>query len=501
MIYYEMNTCIDSVLMIVHSNQMQDTTICEQADPFDMVVSPIGGDWYGDGIVDQLTGTFDPQVTGLGTFWTYYQSPVGCWDSASVEVYDLEPALITGLQSNYCHVDSSIHLIGTPLGGVFTGDGMTDSTFNPLQAGPGLHEISYMHGSGECAVQTSDIVSISDPISTLPSPALLICAGDEGTVGVTASGGSGSNYSYTWEPDVTWLSETSVFPTENTVYMVEVSDGCSQPDTAYVQIDVEPEIQLSVTTSEPQCQGELGNASITAGPAANYEIVWQVDPPTSGTSLLAPVAHTYAVTITEPISGCSKDTTVFIPSHPNVTAYFTQNPNVGCIGESDPTAQFLDLSEGGTSGMWDFGDGITEPYEFGVYPQHTYPDTGRYPVVLYIENEFGTCTDSFEFEVCIQPEFKLWIPTAFTPNGDGLNDVFEIEASGVVEFELEILSRWGHEIYRMSSLEDPWWDGTFKGNLLPEDYYTWSVVVKARHLGGFLYEKNSGQVMLLRTVP
>ena len=392
-----------------------------------------------------------------------------------------------------------IDLLGTPLGGVFSGDGMTDSIFNPLEAGPGLHQITYVHGTGECAVQTADMVSVSQPISSVPYPAMLICTGDEAQVGVQASGGSGSNFSYVWEPDVTWLSETAVFPETSTTYMVEVNDGCSQPDTVYVQVDVEPEIQLSVTTSEPQCQGAMGNASITAGPGSNYEIVWNVDPPSAGTSLLAPVAHTYSVTITEPVSGCSKDTTVFIPSYPNVTAYFTQNPNIGCIGESDPTAQFLDLSEGGVNGIWDFGDGTSEAYEFGVYPQHSYADTGRYPVVLYIENEMGTCADSFEFEVCIQPEFRLWIPSAFTPNGDGLNDIFEIESSGVMEFELEILSRWGHEIYRMTSLEDPWWDGTFKGELLQEDYYTWSVVVKARHLGGLVHEKKSGQVMLLRT--
>lgn len=499
LIYYEMNTCIDSVLMVVNSNVMQDTTICEQADPFDLVATPVGGTWNGDHVTDQLSGTFDPQSSGLGIHWVYYEAPSGCWDSLTVDVYDLEPAVINGLESNYCYVDSAISLTGTPIGGVFSGAGITDSIFNPLEAGTGLHQIHYTHGTGECVVQTSDFVNVSVPISTTPSSNLLICAGDEAIVGVEADGGSGMNFTYDWTPDVTWLSETSVFPDTNTLYMIEVGDGCSQSDTAYVQVNVEPEIELSVTTSEPQCQGELGNASITVGPGSNYDVVWNVDPPTSGTSLLAPVAHTYQVTITEPISGCSKDTNIFIPSHPNVTAYFTQNPNVGCLGEADPTAEFLDLSEGGVNGIWDFGDGTTEPYEFGVYPTHTYPDTGHFPVSLYIENEEGTCTDSFEFVLCVQPEFKLWIPSAFTPNGDGLNDLFEIVSSGVVEFQLEILSRWGHEIYRMNSLEDPWWDGTFKGELLPEDYYTWSVVVKARHLGGFLHEKNSGQVMLLRT--
>jgi gliding motility-associated-like protein len=497
-IFYEANTCVDSMLMIVHENLMEDTTICEAASAFILPVNPTGGQWLGNGIVDENTGMFDPAVSGIGIHWVYYQSLAGCWDSLSVDVYQLEQAEFTGLESSYCFANLLDTLFGIPLGGTFNGPGMTDSIFNPMLAGPGLHQIEYSHGIGQCEVTTTEFVSISEPIVVIPGVSQHICPNDPATVEVLASGGNGFNFTYEWNPNVTWLNQTEVYPEETTTYQIITWDGCSEPDTSEVEVVVEPKISLSVTTSEPQCQGAIGNASIIVGPGSNYNIVWSTDPPTNGPSIIAPVARTYQVTITDAVFGCEKDTAVFIPSEQNVTAYFTQNPNVGCLGESDPTAEFLDLTEGGVTGTWDFGDGTTESYQFGVYPTHTYPDTGHYLVVLSVENAGGTCNDTYEYEVCVQPEFKLWIPTAFTPDGDGLNDLFEIVSSGIIEFEFEVLSRWGYELHRMESLEDPWWDGTFKGKKVPEDYYAWSVVVKARHLGGFAFEKKSGMVMLLR---
>jgi gliding motility-associated-like protein len=484
--------------MVVHENIMEDTTICEAASEFILPVDPVGGQWFGPGIINENTGLFNPGVSGIGIHWIYYQSPAGCWDSLFVDVYQLEQLEITGLESNYCFVNLLDTLSGTPSGGIFSGVGMTDSIFNPMIAGAGLHQIEYAHGVGQCAVSTTEFVNVSDPITVVPGALQHICPNDAATVEVLASGGNGFSYTYTWEPNVTWLNQTEVYPEETITYQIITWDNCSKPDTAEVQVIVAPEIELTATTSAPQCQGATGNASITVGPGSNYNIVWSTDPPTTGPSITAPVARTYQVTITDPIFGCEKDTAIFIPSEQNVTAYFTQNPNVGCLGESDPTAEFLDLTEGGVTGTWDFGDGATEPYQFGLYPSHTYPDTGHYLVTLYVENAAATCEDTYEYEVCVQPEFKLWVPSAFTPDGDGLNDLFEIVSSGVIEFELEILSRWGHQLHRMESLEDPWWDGTFKGKDVPEDYYTWSLVVKARHLGGFAFEKESGMVMVLR---
>ncbi|MCF8463530.1 MAG: gliding motility-associated C-terminal domain-containing protein [Flavobacteriales bacterium] len=499
-IYYEANTCMDSTVMIVHENMMVDTAICEMGNPIQMLATPVGGTWAGDGITTP-SGMFDPEEVSAGINWVYYQAPSGCWDSAMVDVYQLQPADIIGLANTYCFVDSAISLIGLPEGGVFSGNGITDTIFNPSLAGEGIHTISYNQGSAGCEVHENVLVSISAPIiTTRIGQGEAICAGDAITVGVQASGGDGTPFSYQWNPNVTWFSSIELYPDSSTTFTIVTSDGCSDPVTDVVQMFVHPKISATFVTSDSLCYGNTGFATVEGTPySPNYVYEWHTAPPLFGDTYYGEVAQTYAVTITNLHDGeCTFDTSITIPSFPNVSAYFTPNPNGPCMRESDPNAEFIDLSQGAARGTWDFGDGTTEDYIYGVYPSHEYGDTGTYTVTLYVENEMGTCTDEFQFDVCVEPEFTLWIPNSFTPDGDGLNDVFEIVSTGVVEFEMLISSSWGHKIYRMTSIDDPFWDGTYKGNPVQQDRYLYEVVAKGNHLGGVKFYKGSGYIHVIR---
>lgn len=498
-LYYDANTCIDSMVMTVHENTMFDTSVCEVGDPIQLAALPAGGEWTGEGIIDP-TGIFDPVEVGLGQHWVYYQAPTGCSDSCMVDVYQLEIAEIIGLENTYCFIDSTISLIGLPTGGVFSGSGMTDTIFNPILAGEGIHEIAYDQGSAGCEVHADIMVSISSPIlTTKVRDNEAICLGEAITLGVEATGGDGTPFDYEWEPDVTWFGTVELYPTTTTSYLIRTTDGCSEPVLDTVDVFVYQPFSAVFTTSDTLCYGNTGFATVQGIPTAFYGYEWHSSPPTFTNTLYGPVATTYQITITEMESGCELDTSVTIPFFPNVTAYFTPNPNGPCLLESDPVAEFIDLSQGAARGTWDFGDGTTAEYVYGVYPTHEYPDTGTYTVTLYVENELGTCTDEFEFDVCVQPEFKLWIPNAFTPDGDGLNDLFEIVSSGIVEFEFEISSSWGTKIFKMHSIEDPFWDGTYKGEPVQQDRYLYEVIAKGRHLGGVKFFKGSGHIHVIRS--
>ena len=497
---YEANTCIDSTVMIVHENTMIDTSICEVGDPIQMVAQPAGGMWAGDGIIDP-SGMFDPQEVGIGIHWVYYQAPTGCWDSCMVDVYQLQPAEIIGLENTYCFIDSSISLIGLPANGVFSGNGMTDTVFNPSLAGEGLHTIAYNQGVAGCEVQEQVLVSISPPIlTTIFGQDVVICLGDAITVGVEATGGNGTPFTHEWNPNATWFPTIELYPDSSISYEIVTSDGCSDSVTDTVDIYVYPEFSATFETSDTLCYGNTGYATVEGTPfSPNYVYEWNTLPPVIGDTYYGDVAQTYRVTITNlHDGGCTFDTSITIPSFPNVTAFFTPNPNGPCMPESDPNAEFIDLSQGAVRGEWDFGDGATEDYAFGVYPTHEYPDTGTYTVTLYVENELGTCTDRFAFDVCVEPEFTLWIPNSFTPDGDGLNDFFEIVSTGVVEFELQITGSWGQKIYTMNSIDDPFWDGTYKGNPVQQDRYIYEVVAKGLHLGGIKFYKGSGYIHVIR---
>lgn len=499
-LYYEANTCVDSTVMIVHENTMMDTSICAMGDPIQLIATPTGGTWVGDGITDP-NGIFDPEGVPIGINWVYYQAPSGCWDSAMVDVYQLQPADILGLVNTYCFIDSAISLTGIPEDGVFSGNGITDTIFNPSVAGEGIHTISYEHGSAGCEVQKNILVSVSAPIITEQlGQGVAVCPGQSATIGVQATGGNGAPLTYQWDPNATWLPTLEFYPDSSTSFEIITADGCSDPAVDVIDVYVYPPFSATFVTSDTLCYGNTGYATVEGTPySPNYVYEWHTSPPVFGDTYYGQVAQTYRVTITNLHDGeCTFDTSITIPSFPNVSAYFTPNPNGPCMRESDPIAEFIDLSQGAARGTWDFGDGSVEDYMYGVYPTHEYADTGTYTVTLYVENELGTCTDEFEFDVCVQPEFTLWIPNAFTPDGDGLNDVLEIVATGIIDFEFQISSSWGIEVFRMNSIDDPFWDGTFKGKPVQQDRYVYEVVAKANHLGGIKFEKSSGYIHVIR---
>jgi gliding motility-associated-like protein len=89
---------------------------------------------------------------------------------------------------------------------------------------------------------------------------------------------------------------------------------------------------------------------------------------------------------------------------------------------------------------------------------------------------------------------NLFYPTAFTPNGDNLNDIFNVFGQYIVTFEMDIFNRWGELVYTTSELEQGW-DGYYKGNLMPEGTYTFIAEITDR-AGRTI--KKSGSVLLLK---
>ena len=139
----------------------------------------------------------------------------------------------------------------------------------------------------------------------------------------------------------------------------------------------------------------------------------------------------------------------------------------------NPHINFINHSFGHNSSIWDFGDGSTLNDTISKLI-HTYTDTGHYKVNLAVSNEFG-CTDTIEYTIIIDPVFIIYIPDAFTPNGDGINDAFGPSVYGIIEFEMKIYDRWGGLIYLTDDKSLPW-DGTMNGNKIQGGIYSYSIV-------------------------
>jgi gliding motility-associated-like protein len=114
--------------------------------------------------------------------------------------------------------------------------------------------------------------------------------------------------------------------------------------------------------------------------------------------------------------------------------------------------------------------------------------------ILVLALDGGCGEDSWSNDVCLNFPPTLFVPTAFTPNGDGVNDYFTSFGEFEATFELQVWDRWGKLIFQANT-PLPGWQGDFKGNPAPEGVYVYKIVVTG--FDGQVLERN-GSITLLR---
>lgn len=162
----------------------------------------------------------------------------------------------------------------------------------------------------------------------------------------------------------------------------------------------------------------------------------------------------------------------FIEVHDLPKAEFNYHPE--SVSILNPVVEFTDQSSGGNAWEWNFGDGIGTSNL--VNPSYTYSDTGSFLIQLKLTNNFG-CVDTQNVRLIVDPYTTLYIPNSFTPNEDGLNDVFMPVGLGLIDFKMIIFDRWGAELFITNSLLQGW-NGKFQGTneFCMQDAYVYKIV-------------------------
>ena len=444
---YSANTCSDNIIFNVYPKPfLIDTLICSNSSPFILNINTSGGQWNGSGIIDNSSGLFDPSLVPLGNLYLQYTSENGCVDTFLVEVIDPPNVSFASIDINYCFIDSFYNITVFPSGGLLSGNGVVNYTFNPSIAGPGYHNITYTYGSGNCISSIDTVFFVGDELlSSTFSSADTICDGEMVNISVSVNGGTG-NYQFNWNNNLSNSFNHLVSPVLTTDYIINISDGCSDDTYDTITIFVFNSFDLSFISSEKKCFGELGFAKVSSNSLGNIIYQWNTNPITNGDSIYAPVNRNYIVTATDLLTDCNVIDTIRINGYDNLISDFSLNNNE-CLSVLDANIQFIDLSlvnpdEINSNSFWDFGDGTNLPYTFSFNPSHTYIDTGQYKVSLYLIND-GGCIDSTSLNVCVVPESKIFIPNSFTPDNDMCNDFFFVKALGLFyEFNIKIFDRW-----------------------------------------------------------
>ncbi len=157
------------------------------------------------------------------------------------------------------------------------------------------------------------------------------------------------------------------------------------------------------------------------------------------------------------------------------------------------TIDFTDLSTGAESWQWSFGDGVTSTVQNS---NHIYNAPNEYTIVQSITNIYN-CVDSASTIITILPADDIYfpvLPTAFTPNGDKVNDILYVRGGPFVELTFRIYNEWGEVVFE-SNEESIGWDGTRNGVLQPIGVYVYTV--KALTSLGKDYV-TSGEITLIR---
>jgi len=301
--------------------------------------------------------------------------------------------------------------------------------------------------------------------------------------------------SWTWNfgdntPDINNANSSHLFASYGSysVQLLVVSNfGCSDSVTKITVVNPNPVVNFKASKllgCEPLCIGFQDSSSVATGSNIKWE--WDVgdgnainnspafDHCYSNDSIFAANILTVILTVSSD-SGCVSTLTKnnYITVYPNPNARFTVHPETTTI--TDPIISITDLSSGATSWNWNFGD-LTTSAIHNPAP-YTYADTGSYTITLITANQYG-CIDTASETVIIEPDFVFYIPSAFTPNGDNINDNFSGKGIFISKYEMTIFDRWGNLIFLSDDINKPWDGKANHGTEIAEgDVYIYSINV------------------------
>lgn len=315
---------------------------------------------------------------------------------------------------------------------------------------------------------TTVTISVLDPLSV----DLVIsdsCTNDAITINTLTDGGLTTDYQYAWYKDGVVLPNTGVSlvaqPSSISAYKLVLSDGCSAlADSAEVRIGPKP--AFTIDPIGENCEPLVIAWEPKSSSSDDYTFTL-IDIITSDAAEL-PLSEEYAAgnyryqIIARDDLNCTDTLFTDFTVKPLPDTDFSWTPQQ--LDFDNPIAIFL-ASQNGAEYRWSLANGAVGrqkkfTYEFNAI--------GEYPVTLRVE--LNGCVDSLTQTVQFVDALRYYEVSSFTPNGDGLNEVYKPYVSGVKDLDYSIYNSYGQLVYT-GSLNTPGWDGTYKGENAVEGSY------------------------------
>ncbi len=346
-----------------------------------------------------------------------------------------------------------------------------------------------------CTANTIVTVGLTDNMFLDAGPDVIICAEASHTFDIQTNAET-NVFTWTADPsspvslDDARIKNPTASPMQPTTYTLTATWGsCSRTEQVFVDVLRKPVPFAGEDVFICQDDSTVLNASVsnTSG-TVNYS--WSpaasVREPDNATTWVVPGGTTmYIVTVTDNY-GCnfSVSDSVLVTMQPPVPA-FAGNDTTAILGVPHKL-----MGSGGTSYTWTPSGVLDDP--FVANPMATLTQDTRFTLVV---QDFAGCTGYDTVFVKVYEGPTYYVPNAFTPNGDGLNDIFRAIPVGIASTDwFRVFNRYGQVVFETNQ----WlkgWDGRYQGKDQPVGVYIWIVKGKDR-LGRTVEEK--GTVTLIR---
>lgn len=352
-------------------------------------------------------------------------------------------------------------------------DGSYSALNNPKRkyGAPGQYLVKlYVKNAKGCEDSIDRDITIHTPREIFAGGDTIICMNDSAQM--MPSGG----VSYKWSPGAT-LSCTDcpnpfAFPKVKTIYTVIGTDVNGCQDTATAVVDLKTHVESIAGNGGAICQGETFTLNVSGArtyvwsPSANLDDYRSPNPKASPWETTK-----YRVIAYE--GSCIPDT-----SHVDLTVH--PKPTVSVRGEqtivAGTSADLLASGQHIVRFMW--SPSATLSCETCANPIASPYKTTTYTVKVFSKFE---CVDSANVTIKVLcDKSQLFVPNTFTPNGDGVNDIFMVRGTGITTLQsFRVYNRWGQVMFERTNVsvndKTNGWDGNFNGAQLPPDVYVWTV--------------------------
>jgi gliding motility-associated-like protein len=395
------------------------------------------------------TVIFTPSTPSPSNFYVFITGNTSCGtigDSILITVNQLPNVTANASPSTIICAGNSVTLTGGGATSYSWNNGVTNGVaFNP-SLGSMLYTVT---GTDANNCTNSDTITLTTincinlTASFIPS-SLIICQGESITFNDNSIG-TITNWNWTFGGGIPSTANTQgphtiAFNTPGTFNItLQVTDANGNDDTT-IAITVNPIINTSQTFNE--CQG----FSITVG---NNTYI------TTGN---------YTDTLQSLSSGCDSIVNTNLSINLPIPVVIIENDTAIC--ENEFNNGIVLHASGGTNLSW----------STGVINVDSIIVTQSGIITVTSNNNGCIVQDNFELflERCLEP--TIYIPNVFTPNNDGINDVFEVKGSYIENIEVTIFNRWGNELYTWKDLNEGW-NGEYKGELVPDGTYFYIINV------------------------